>query len=239
MLAAATDAKRPNVIGNFKKMQKIQIFILLICFSGNSQHKEYSAKDGYSILKGILLKARSVEKLADSTNSFFDEKPIVTQKFKMKSEITVQVECNVIGGKFEKAIANYTIEIGNDENGLIRKNFAEKIFKYWNAKDESYLNDYKYLEAANHIFYKKGDYVMYIDPQNNNEGNYYLLYFDNKIIKVTFDGFDQNVGWGGLSGFLSELVQFKFKNRTIKTEYKSDFEPKKFIQLHKNKFFDK
>ncbi len=220
-------------------MQKIYILLLLLGLNGYSQFKDYSQNEGFTILQGILLKSQSIIKLADSTTTFFNGNPIIVQKFKMKSEINVQVECNGVEGKFEKAKANYIIEIGNDTSTKIKKMFAQEIYKYWMEKDESYLNGYKYLEAAKHIFYLKGDYVMYIDPQNNNIGNYYLLYYKDKIIKVTFTSFDQNGGAGGLSAFLSELAKFKFKNRTLKTDYKSEFAPKKFFRLYESKLFDK
>ncbi len=218
-------------------MNRILILLFLTSCFGYSQEKEESKNNGFEILDGILLKTNKLEKVSDSTSTFFNEK-ITVERFKLNSEINVQVECNMVEGKFEKARANYLIEIGIDKNGLFRKKFADSIYKYWTEKSESYLSSYESLPATNHIFYKKGDYVMYIDPQNNNVGKFYLIYFKNRIMKVTFKGFDQNGGWGGLSAFLSELVEFKFDKRTIKPEYKSKFDPKKYIELYENKEFE-
>lgn len=218
-------------------MNRILILLFLISCFGFSQEKEEYKKNGFEILDGILLKTNMLEKVSDSTSTFFNEK-IAVERFKLNSEIDVQVECNMVEGKFEKARANYFIEIGIDKDGSIRKKFADSIYKYWTEKNESYLSSYESLPATKHIFYKKGDYVMYIDPQNNNVGKFYLIYFKNRIMKVTFKGFDQNGGWGGLSAFLSELVEFKFDKRTIKPEYKSKFDPKKYIELFENKEFE-
>ncbi len=218
-------------------MKRILILLFLTSCLGYSQENDSSENKTNEILDGIILKSNKIEKITDSTSTFFS-KEIAVQRFKLNSEINVQVECNMVEGKFEKARANYLIEIGIDKDGLIKKKFADSIYKYWIEKSESYISGYEYLPATNHIFYKKGDYVMYIDPQNNNVGKYYLIYFKNRILKVTFNGFDQNGGWGGLSAFLSELVEFKFDKRTIKPEYKSKFDPKKYIELYENKEFE-
>ncbi|MFK7749421.1 MAG: hypothetical protein AB8B65_13580 [Kordia sp.] len=218
-------------------MKILFIVLLTSSFFGYSQQKETLPKDSLSLLDGLMLKYNSIGKLSDSVSTFFDKKTIPVQRFKINSSIRAQTSCTITGGTFANVTANYLLEIAIDDAGSFRKKFVNSIYNYWVEKDEEYLERYKKSGDKMHLYYANGDYVFYKKPSSNNIDNYYLFYFKNRIMKVSFLGFDGKSGFGGLSSFLEELVQFRFEKNQINPKYEMKFDPKMFMELYKKNAF--
>ncbi|WP_298510249.1 hypothetical protein [uncultured Kordia sp.] len=218
-------------------MRMVCMFVLLASICGYSQQKTQLPKDSLALLDGLMLRYNTIEKLSDSTSTFFDKKPIPVQRFKINSNIRVQTSCNLTGGTFDTVTANYLLEIAIDDDNSLRKKFVDAIYKYWVEKDEKYIERYKNSSEKLHLYYANGDYVLYKKPLSNNVGAYYTFYFKNKIMKVSFVGFDTKSGFGGLSSFLNELVQFRFERNQINPKYEMKFDPKLFMKLYKENAF--
>ncbi|PTX58769.1 hypothetical protein C8N46_11277 [Kordia periserrulae] len=216
------------------------IFICLLFANAYvySQQKTELSKENLTILDGLVLKYNTIQKLSDSITTFLDQKPISVQRFTINSNVTVQTSCRMVGrGTYDKIKANYLIEIGVDTKGSLKKKFVDSIYNYWEEKDEKYLERYKSSSDEIHLFYANGDYVFYKKPSSNKVGDYYIFYFKNKIIKVSFKGFDTERGFGGLSEFLNELVQFRFERNQINPKYEVKFDPRLFMKLYEEDFF--
>ncbi|MCH2195516.1 MAG: hypothetical protein MK119_15600 [Kordia sp.] len=219
-------------------MRMIFICLLLASTCVYSQQKKELSKENLTTLDGLILKYNTIQKLSDSVTTFLNQKQIPVQRFTINSNISVQTSCAMIGkGTYDKVKANYLIEIGVDTNGSIRKKFADTIYNFWSKKEENDLENYKYVSVKIHLFYANGDYVFYKKPSSNNIGDYYIFYFKNRMIKVSFTGFDTKGGFGGLSAFLNELVQFRFERNQINPKNEMKFDPKLFIKLYKDNAF--
>lgn len=217
---------------------KTGLLFLLLAKTGAGQYRDFSLQKDCSILHGILLAATELRYTGNTLTSFFGT-PVETKKYSVKARIVVQTSCNGDEATFDSATANYEIEIGYDSSRLIHDLFLDSIYRYWTQKDSGYLKMYQYLPAYTHLFYQRGSYAMYDFPGNNNTGFFYILWSNDKAMKVTFRGLDRNIGWGGLSGFLSHVVVFSTPDGPIKPAYQSGFPPLQFLEMYRNKFFCK
>jgi len=184
-------------------------------------------------VEGLYLKYSSLKVLKDSSLSNYG----LTHKFKrfeIKSPIKVQISCNGASeAKFDTAIAIYEIAILNDEDYHYHNLMIDSIYREWKKLGKEYWEEFKFLSKDNYLFYKEGNYVLYNFPANNNPGNYYSLWFNEHFLRVTFKGFKEKVGWGGLSSFMS-ISKYRDLNRLNIIEPYSDpwMPPFDFILLY-------
>ena len=200
-------------------------------------YRDYTRQGSdYSSLKGIELKAYSV-KFTGTDKAKLLGTALEFKNFDITAPITVQTSCNYVSGTFETATSRYKLSVAPDTRDTARREFMRQIKAYWKAKSPEELKDYQYMPQEKFLWLNQGQYVLYLQPDNEREGATYLFYASGRVIRLTFQGFESNAGWGGLSSFVSDNLIFKFPTTQVNPGDDSDISPTQFWKLERNGFF--
>ena len=164
---------------------------------------------------------------------------VEASKFEVIADIEVQtVESPVsTGSTWGRATAKYELIVGNDVAFGIHDKMLEEIRAYWLSKNESYLKGYKDLPAEKSLFYMDNAYVLYDSCIYSSTEQYDTLWLDGKVVRGRFIGFIKGAGFGGQQNLMQEVLRYRVKGRIIKSDYKSDFPPEKFLDLYERGAF--
>jgi hypothetical protein len=210
--------------------------IAIPCRAG---YKDWSRRGPeFRILEPLLLNARDVKYVGPLSLDLYAVR-VEALRFEVISNIEVQIDESPVstGSTWGRATAKYELIVGNDVAFKIHDKMLEEIRRYWSSKDLDYLRNYRTLPAEKSLFYKDDAYVLYESCINSSTEQYDTLWLDGKVVRGRFMGFIKGAGFGGQQNFMQEVLRYRVKGRIIKSDYKSDFPPKKFLDLYERGAF--
>ncbi len=198
---------------------------------------DYSGQSGnYAILKGIEIKANSV-KFAGIEHTKVLGTKLNFQRFDVVAPIIVQTSCNVVSGTFGIATARYSLAVAADPTDKARQTFLQQIKIDCQARIQPELDKNRGLVEEKFLWADGEYYILYALPDGDGEGATYLLYASGKVVRLKFEGFVGQGGWGEVLPFLDENVRFRFAETQIRPGYTPEISPRQFLtQLKQGDF---
>lgn len=201
------------------------------CSAG--RYKDWSERGPeFHILAPLRIKARDVKYVGPAIIEMYGTR-LEASRFEVIADIVVQIrESYATGGDYATARAKYELIVGNDTTFEIHDKMIEEIRAFWLSKSKSYLEGYRYLPAGKSLFYKDGAYVLYKSFLNG-EGEYDTLWLDGRVVRGRcLDIIKGGVTGDGQEQLMEEVLRYHVNGRTIRSNYKSDFPPEKFLELY-------
>jgi len=212
--------------------------LALACTTSNPRgFYDYSLDDeSFRPLVGVLLDVETIDNAGIASTEILGEDRKASL-FRVVSTVNVQIECNVISGEFVDTSAEYSFAVVDDSDGKMLDQFLTEIHDEWSSKNQSYRDGHESLPAPKHACIDGNSFVLYMSPDNNWPGAAWIFYFNRKVVKVTFEQFLGDGGWGALSSFVSSSMAFKFPTTTIRPSYKSSIHPDDVLDKIDSGFF--
>jgi hypothetical protein len=217
-----------------KWMLFMAILVVGIATPCKAGYKDWS-KHGpeFRVLEPLLLNAKEVKYIGPVFLVLFGVR-VEASRFEVIADIIVQTRESPVdqGSQWGKATAKYELIVGNDESFRIHDKLLEEIRTYWLSKDLNYLKNYKTLPVEKSLFYKDGAYVLYESCLYSAKDHYDTLWLDGKVVRGKFATFIKGAGLGGPQNLMEEVLRYRVNGHTIRSDYKSDFPPEKFLDLY-------